>query len=241
MDLKTTQSILLSQTEFELTIIRSKKRRRSVALRVKSPTQLIVNAPHKTSLKFIEDFIYERSRWILARLFELQTTEGKPIGHQYIDGEMFYVLGQQYPLRIIEHNVRKTKCELTDHYLTIYIKSKLDKQNIIKHVTQWYRKQALETVTERMEFWCKQLNVRFNKLFITNTKSRWGSCNSKNDIRINWRVMMTPMSLVDYVIVHELCHVVHKNHSARFWNLVSSVMPDHKQRRKELRKLAALF
>lgn len=100
----------------------------------------------------------------------------------------------------------------------------------------WYRKQAREILTQRMEHFCKLSGWSFTSMSINSARTRWGSCGPKNSINFSWRLVMAPMHVVDYVVVHELTHTVVKNHSRKFWEAVAGVMPDYKERRKWLRE-----
>lgn len=99
----------------------------------------------------------------------------------------------------------------------------------------WLKKRAKAKFQRRMDFWAQHLGVRYRRLSITNAGRRWGSCSVKNDIRLNWRLIMAPLPILDYVVVHELCHVRHKNHGPHFWAQVASVMADYKARRRALK------
>ncbi len=235
--MNTTQLILLDENEFQLTIVRSKKRRRTVALSMKAPAEIIIRAPHRTTMTFIENFIRDRSHWILAKFAEFKQRQMNTSHYEFVDGEQFYFLGQSYVLRIIANKKIKFRGELTNTNLLIYIRDDLAKEQMIKYLTKWYQEKAKQIIFERLIYWQQQLNISFNRFFLSRAKTNWGSCNAKNDIRINWRLIMMPTEIIDYVIVHELCHVIHKNHSKRFWNLVHAAMPDFQQRRNELTKL----
>ncbi|MCA3244078.1 MAG: M48 family metallopeptidase [Alphaproteobacteria bacterium] len=87
-----------------------------------------------------------------------------------------------------------------------------------------------------IRLWSEKLRVAPGKIMVTNPAKRWASCDHRNNLRFNWRVMMVPSSLIDYVVAHELCHVVHKNHSPDFWRLLGSIMPDYGQRKVALKK-----
>jgi len=99
----------------------------------------------------------------------------------------------------------------------------------------WYKKQARRVFQERMAYWAGLLDVNPGRLIVTNPSRRWGSCNAKDDIRLNWRLIMAHPALLDYVAAHELCHIRHKNHARAFWRCLAAVMPDYKIRRQELR------
>ncbi|MGE3623788.1 MAG: M48 family metallopeptidase, partial [Bdellovibrionales bacterium] len=103
----------------------------------------------------------------------------------------------------------------------------------------WYKKEARRVFTERTEFWSQITGLRPRSLTVGNPQRQWGSCSAANDIRLNWRLILAAPALLDYVIVHELCHIPHKNHSSRFWALVESFLPGCKALRRELHALDA--
>ena len=110
---------------------------------------------------------------------------------------------------------------------------------VVIHGKKHYRKhkeQARQFVQERLTFYNTLYNVAYNKINIRNQKTRWGSCSAKKNLNFNYKVLFLPKYLADYIIVHELCHLIEFNHSQKFWNLVKRTMPDYKKMRKELRK-----
>jgi predicted metal-dependent hydrolase len=230
----------IEENQFALTIVRSHHRRRSISLAISPNSQLILRAPFKTNTKTIENMIKQHSNWILQKLSQLHLIEKTKQKYEVAYGDVFYYLGQPYQLKIIESAVTKPNCALSIDALTVTIKPSqkpnIRQQEILKILTKWCCNQAMEKTRERMLFWSNVLNVKFNKLSISRATKRWGSCSTINNIRINWRLIMAPPALLDYVVVHELCHVVHKNHSERFWGLVASVMPDYKDYRRTLKK-----
>ncbi|NQT30514.1 MAG: M48 family metallopeptidase [Candidatus Saganbacteria bacterium] len=113
--------------------------------------------------------------------------------------------------------------------------ARLRLQNLpaLKFVSQ---KEAFQKIKGRVDWYCSLTGLKYRKLSLSKVRRRWGSCNSKGDLRINWRLAMASGVVLDYVIVHELMHLVEQNHSKRFWNKVSALMPDYKQQRKWLRE-----
>lgn len=105
---------------------------------------------------------------------------------------------------------------------------------------KWYKEKAKEILTERMEHYSKVTGWNYSKLSITNAQTRWGSCSHKNRINFSLRLIIMPLPVIDYVVVHELAHIVEKNHSRAFWDLVASMIPDHKHKRKELQRYARM-
>ena len=104
-------------------------------------------------------------------------------------------------------------------------------------IERWYRREAATHLAERVEHYASQLGVRPSRLTIRGQRSRWGSCSGRGTVSLNWRLMMVPSALADYVVVHELCHLRHMDHSPRFWAMVASVVPDYRQRRHSLNAL----
>jgi predicted metal-dependent hydrolase len=110
-------------------------------------------------------------------------------------------------------------------------------EKIRRKILVLYKKQAALILRERLDHWAKALDVRYRSFSVGDAKNLWGTCGARNDIRINWRILMASWRLVDYLLAHELCHILHKNHSHRFWTQMASVMPDYEARRKELHAL----
>ncbi|MCF7843823.1 M48 family metallopeptidase [Candidatus Gracilibacteria bacterium] len=110
-------------------------------------------------------------------------------------------------------------------------------QKHTKQEIKEYKTQALNIVSSRLEYWNTFYNFTYNKITIKNTKSRWGSCSKKGNLNFNYKIVLLPQKLADYIIVHELCHLGEMNHSSKFWTLVSKTIPDHKELRKQLKSI----
>ena len=104
-------------------------------------------------------------------------------------------------------------------------------------IERWYRGEAASHLAGRIEHYSPRLGVRPSRVTIRGQRSRWGSCSGKGTVSLNWRLMMVPGALADYVVVHELCHLRHMNHSPRFWAMVGSTIPDYRDRRRRLNAL----
>jgi len=145
-------------------------------------------------------------------------------------------------LRIVSNPERPQGCNIEGLYFEVNLhKPALTdaarREEARLEILLWHKKQARKIFRERTDSWAAHMGVKYRRLTPSNPRRLWGSCSAQDDIRLNWRLIMASPGLLDYVIVHELSHVVHKNHSKRFWNLVASIMPDWKGRRHELRKL----
>jgi len=115
------------------------------------------------------------------------------------------------------------------------LKGENRREEIKRRLIEWYKKEARTKYKERVEHYRKKLGVSYNKIFIRDQKTRWGSCSSKGNLNFNWRLIMAPLSIMDYIVVHELVHLIHPNHGRDFWKLVESVIPDYKEKKQWLR------
>ena len=100
---------------------------------------------------------------------------------------------------------------------------------------EWYRQRASELIPERVQYFAEQLGLEYQRVRISNAKRIWGSCSPKNSLSFSWRLAMAPIKVVDYIVVHELTHIVHKNHGKLFWRRVAKTIPNHKELRQWLR------
>lgn len=208
-------------------IIRST--RKTLAVIVKSNGSVIVRAPLRASDKAIREFIEEHKEWIAKKRAEaLATLPREP--RQYVPGETFMYLGNSYSLEIVKG--QKKPLLLEDGFKLAepaQSKAKLAFE-------RWYRAQAKEILTAQVEHYAGQFGFQYKKIGITSARTRWGSCSANGSLNFSWRLILAPMEAVDYVIVHELVHTLHHNHSRRFWKKVETILPDYKERRKWLRR-----
>ncbi|MBM3506832.1 MAG: M48 family metallopeptidase [Alphaproteobacteria bacterium] len=232
------RTLRLGNTEIPYELIRTKQRRRTIAFAIEGREGLVVRAPMKASFKSIEELAQKFSRWIMGRLAELQdVAPPRPM----VGGATVPVLGQELRLRVLTGSGRRPTCARIGDALEIRIPPHVPSDDysraIRDTVMDWYCAFAEEDFTRRADAWAACMGVAYASIAVSNPRARWGSCSAGNDIRINWRLAMAPPALLDYVIAHELCHVVHKNHSRRFWSRLAKVMPDWRERRDELRRI----
>jgi predicted metal-dependent hydrolase len=209
-------------------LIRSK--RRTIALIVERDGSVTVRAPMKMSASAIQEFVEKHVRWVEKKQAEVASIVPEK-KRQYQAGERFLFLGQEYPLEFIcstRKNLVLDEC---------FKLAESEQTNAEKHFQIWYRKQAAKIIGDRVTFFAERYQLPVETIRITSARTRWGSCSPKNKLSFSWRLVMMPMDVIDYVVVHELAHTVHHNHSRRFWSLVAKWMPDYMERRKKLRRL----
>ncbi|QTA38883.1 M48 family metallopeptidase [Thermosipho ferrireducens] len=195
--------------------------RKSVALQITERATLIVRAPRKMKNCEIFHIISRHKKWIEKKIEEVKTAIPAP--KQFVEGEKFLYLGKFYPLKIVTGQNVPLKFDnaflLSQNVLT-------DAKNIF---SAWYKYQAKKLIPERVEYYSQKHNFKYNKINITNAKKRWGSCSSKGNLNFSWYLIMAPIAVIDYVIIHELVHLIEKNHSKNFWKKVEQLMPDYKK------------
>jgi predicted metal-dependent hydrolase len=208
-------------------IIRS--RRKTLSLIVKGDGSLVVRAPMRIPKYRIDEFVAEHVTWIEKKQAEMKSL-GVVSAKQYTPGEQFLFLGESFPLEIVKN--QKEPLRLNGSFKLTESASK-NAKSVFEH---WYRQQARKIIKERVTTYANGYGFEYQGLKITSAKTRWGSCSVKGSLNFSWRLILAPLEQVDYVIVHELVHTIHHNHSEQFWSKVEDIMPDFRERQKWLRK-----
>jgi len=203
--------------------------RKTIALQIKQDGCLIVRAPFCASGKFIKDLVFKKMFWIQKKKELIDQKNKNIVRKEFVDGEEFLYLGQPYRLRIVE---RKTP--LLDLSAEFFL-SKYCLGRAREIFVDWYREKAREKLKERVDFYALMIGKTYRRINITGAKSRWGSCSFKGNLNFSWRLIMAPDWVVDYVVVHEIFHLIEKNHSQRFWRRVAKLYPEYKKPRKWLK------
>lgn len=209
--------------------------RRTVGMRI-SPEGLLVRAPKRISQAQIEQLLLTKINWIVSKLRFHQENRIAPIRWQ--DGATLWLLGNELTLRVT-HDLRNRAVVHEPGSLHVALPTPEDEDAIARKVFAWYRKQALADFMRRVELLAAKLGVEKPQLFLSNASTRWGSCNSKSEIRLNWKLIQAPPHIISYVAAHELAHLKEMNHSARFWAVVESIFPEYKKAEKELKQLGS--
>lgn len=219
-------------------------RRRSIGFKV-DHHGLTVIAPEKAATAFIEQALKAKNSWILNALDKIQSQqENLPAQIIWQDGALFPYLGKDCRLRLVKTLSTRNRFSFSDCWLTLET-AKADDISVATAVKIWLKQQAKETLLSRLADQAETMQLTYTKAALSNATGRWGSCTAKRHIRLNWRLILTDWSLMDYVIIHELSHLVELNHSPRFWALVELWYPDWREARQKLNaigtKLFTLF
>ncbi len=208
--------------------------RRTLSLTVLKNGNVVVKAPINMKEETINRFIEEKQSWIRDKLFLVSKTNSK--FEEIMHYKKFLLYGNRYSLYL--DNVKKIE---TNDKFQIVLPSKTEQDKILKTLKAWYKKQAKQILFDRLSYIESRIKLKSSAFRIGDSKGRWGSCNSKGTICLNFRVLMLPPALIDYVIIHELCHLVEMNHSKKFWKLVSTFLPNVDTLKKSIKEYGFLL
>ena len=220
--------------EFDFKVqIKISDTRKSVYLSVEEDLVEVL-VPQSISYDRIKDVIKKKSLWIKTKLKE---NASKPTirKKEYISGESFLYLGKNYRLKVKEGDISSVKLIGGNLEVTTQTLQKNREDEVKKLLENWYRNQAEKRLKEKTKRFSKIIGVHPKSVSIKQFKSRWGSCSAKGELSYNWRIILAPHHIVDYVVVHELCHLLEHNHSQRFWKNVEYFLPDWKERKNCLK------
>lgn len=219
----------------EYQLIRS--RRKTITISFDKACNLVVKAPMWVPKSRIEAFVKEKEEWILATKIRLMRAkeESEKTRLSLENGDELYFLGDKRILGVIREDRKRAKVVCAKGRILLYVPYDADYEYKREQLEKWYRKEAATLLAEKAEEFAEILQVSYADIRIKDQKSRWGSCSSKGNLNFNWRIVMAPEPVCDYVVIHELCHLVHLDHSAKFWKLVESICPDYEQYKKWLK------
>ncbi len=209
-------------------IIRSK--RRTIALEVARDATLIVRAPYRTPLDFIEKVVFKKRFWIKEKQEFVRDRCKKVIPKEFVSGEGFLYLGDMYKLEFVD--VMNMPIVFDSSFKIARKNYYMAKEILIT----WYKAQAYQKISERVNWHSSLSGLKYNKIKLSDAQKRWGSCSAKGNLNFSWRLIMAPLRVIDYVVVHELAHLEEKNHSKRFWNKIKIMLPDYEQYRDWLKE-----
>lgn len=215
--------------------------RKTIGLQVYPDQSVQVDAPDGTSQAAIEAFVKSRGAWVLKNLRDLESYErpSAVLPRRYVSGESYRYLGRQYRLKVVADQVERVV--LSRGWLTVGVENPDDSRRVQALLSDWYRTRAERIFADRLAA-CypkvESLGIPRPDLTIRLMKTRWGSCSPKGTITLNLKLIQAPRALIDYVILHELCHLKEHNHSSRFWQLLNRVLPGWERLRDELNHYA---
>jgi predicted metal-dependent hydrolase len=219
--------------EIEYELIRS--RRKTISIMISHDASVVVRAPLRAPKAEIAGFVSLKRKWIIEkRTLVQQRSEAHKPG-EYTNGEEFLYLGRRLMLAIsgsVQH------VEAVGDTLAFPKAELACAQASLK---RWYVAEAARILAERVEYWSRRTGIAAASAGVTGARRRWGSCSATGSLNFAWRLVMAPMEVIDYVVVHELAHIEHLNHSKAFWGRVGEILPDYKVKLKWLKDNNAIL
>ena len=214
---------------------------KNITIKIKHPDIVTVVCPVSVNDEFIHDLVISKSKWILNKINEFKNREFNNPPILLVDGDKVPYLGNYYTLNVSKEK-DIIKCSLTfkeDSFIaTVPYNISNDEQYIKLRelLVNWYLTEGGKLIKERLSIYSKKLKLYPYSISLKEQKTSWGTCSSKGNIYINWKILLSPLDIIDYVLVHELCHLKYMNHSKEYWSLVSTIVPDYKKKRNYLKE-----
>ncbi len=231
--------IRLGTQKINYVVKRSKRRKKTLTISVSPESGVCVSVPQRTSLAEVETLVIRKSKWILKQLEKNNSVLAKPAPRQFTSGEEFLYLGRTYILTVQEEKGAKSSVSIRQGKLLAKVRSGLASENrarrLFSAVKSWYMQQAINWLSERVAHFAPKVGMEPSQVSVRSFRARWGSCDQNQHLKFSWRIIMAPPHIVDYVVVHEMCHLRELNHSKRFWALVGAIVPDFRECREWLR------
>ena len=212
-----------------------KSKRKTITIILNYNGEVIVKAPLKSTKNEIENFILEKDDWIKKHLDFINKLP-KFLKKKFVNNETFLFLGENYKLKIDENS---EDCFMFEFDSFIISRNQIENANIL--FIDWYKKEAKKIITERCKYYSEITGYKPKSIKITSAQKRWGSCSYNNNICFSFRLIMAPLDIIDYVVLHELVHIDEKNHSKAFFNKLQNFMPDYLLKRKWLKENSNLL
>lgn len=217
------------------------QREKTVAVAVDPVRGIEVRAPRSTSIERLDQIVRRKAKWIVERRRRQEDLPPAPRRREFVNGETFLYLGRQYRLKIEAVDTRGEAPHVRLAGRWLLVRRGRDSGDSSREVRDllvaWYREHARRRFPERVQFWSTALRAQPAGVLVRDQRKRWGSADANGVVRFNWRISQAPISLVDYVVAHELVHLEHPDHTREFWAKLGQVMPDYEGRREELRVL----
>ncbi|PZV09907.1 MAG: M48 family peptidase [Leptolyngbya sp.] len=192
--------------------------RKTLTITVERDRSIVVKAPAGTQPEKIRQVVESRKQWLYEKTHHAQKYQPllHPPGKELVNGESLLYLGRSYRLELVDED---GDIQFANSLFLVPKSKAEDRGNVFK---DWYIQKAKEKILPRVELYAQRLGVEFNQAKITDSKYRWGSCTPNDNVIFNWRLVKAPMFVIDYVVVHELAHLLEPNHTPRFWNIIGA-------------------
>lgn len=210
--------------------------RKTLSIKIDRTGKLIVSAPKYIDKNLIFKFLNEKEKWIIEKQNAIKST--MDINNDLFNYDQILFLGKKYNVVPIKN---QGEILLTEGTLCIPQKNMFSTKKITESLKKWYIQNAEVILIDRTKELLNHLNLKYKSISIINSKVKWGMCDSKKNIYLNYKLLFLSHSLIDYVIMHEIIHLIELNHSKKFYNELKRVLPDYKARQQQLKKCSFLL
>jgi predicted metal-dependent hydrolase len=217
--------------------IKRSSRRKKLNIIVERDRSIVVHAPEGVSDEKIRQVVDSKRQWIYEKINHPQKYQDlpHPPGKELVSGESALYLGRQYRIELVKTGL--SEIQFTQRFLIPAAREE-KREDVLR---EWYISKAKEKIIPRVKHHARELGVNFAEVKIVDNRYRWGSCTVKNNVNFNWRLIKAPMFVIDYVIIHELAHLIEPNHTPRFWNIVRAQSPTKEKAKAWLKENGQLL
>lgn len=232
-------------SSFEYKIIRRK--RKTIGIKITHEGEVIITSPFNISEDSILNIVKKKEKWITNKL-QLFSQRKIYKDREFKSGEKLLYIGKELELEIDNlnenksfnldnYNLNNDLVKILDKKVIVYIDvNKHNIEDVIRElIIRFYRMEAEKLLKKRTYYYSNIIGVSFNRITVKDQKTIWGSCSSRKNINYSYRLIMAPIDIIDYVVVHELCHLIHMDHSKAYWDKVESILPDYRDRKQWLK------
>ena len=195
--------------------------RKTLSIIVERDRSILVRSPKNMSLEEIQQMVEEKKKWLYEKIHHPQKYPPEPVKKEFVSGETILYLGHNYRLELTDEDSETIRFE------SCFTISRHQRVRAAELFRAWYMERAQEKLLPRIHDFAKTMGVTYNKLLISDLQYSWASCTPRNNLNFNWRIIKAPMPVVDYLIVHELAHLLMPGHSPAFWNIVAVQAPGY--------------
>lgn len=219
-------------------VIERSKRSAGLKVTVDAERGAVVTVPANCKSIYIDAFVRQKAGWITEKLERLAEQVGCPVPRAFVSGEMFFYLGRRYALNVTGGSAGPGVW-LKGGRINVNMQAACsvgESAAVRKALCEWYKKEARHIICARVKHYSNITGLKPAGIRIKKQRCRWGSCSARGNLNFNWKLVMAPPEIIDYVVVHELCHLVRLDHSVEFWRQVAGIMPDYIKKRRWLRE-----
>ncbi len=216
--------------DIEYQIVRSKSRKKSASLKVLPSGEVQVRAPVYMRDDFIANFVNANEDWIESQRLKIIKTKPKEV----VENELWPYLGELYIIKLVSTRLRP-RIEISEQFIIVRINSQTNLALRRKLIIEWYKKQARTLIVDLVKKYASILGEQYGLIRLKDTTSRWGSCSSEGNLNFNWRLVLAPQRVLEYVVIHEVCHLRYQHHKTSFWRLVETLDREYRNSRTYLK------